>query len=139
MNEKHTLQPNNDEVCMHSRRKIFYVSTAEMNRDRPSRLVKTSVQGTQLLQSVKGVRPGVIMKRNLSCFCRGCRHDEECLNKAHVDEYTEVRLKMTHPIQDRNLEDGRRSKTTGIFFHVLCMVIIQNKITTILNNIFFNR
>ncbi|VDH93817.1 Hypothetical predicted protein [Mytilus galloprovincialis] len=83
-----------DGACNHNRRTILWVSSDDINRNRPDRNVKT-VKGTRKLHSVLGIKRGVINTRRLSCFCSQCREKryDRCLNTRYVEGWKEVRLK----------------------------------------------
>ncbi|WAR11448.1 LOW QUALITY PROTEIN: hypothetical protein MAR_025628, partial [Mya arenaria] len=89
---------------LHSKRTFFYVSTEEINRDRPQRNAKT-LPGTRALHCVKGIGPFRLETRTLSCFCRGClipTHPEtECENIDYVEGFKPVVLRAVVPNQDR--------------------------------------
>lgn len=79
-------QPKADE-CLHFQRSVFYVE--EINRLRGHDEVDlTTLKGTRKLHSIKGTPDGVVMTRNLSCFCHSClvSADSGCVNEDYVDK-----------------------------------------------------
>ena len=57
--------------CTHFRRSFFWVPSHEIARNR-GRLVKT-LKGTRSLHALKCVEQHVVMTRQLSCYCEGCK------------------------------------------------------------------
>ena len=100
-------QKQSEDECLHSRRHIIYVSTGEINRARQDRTVLKTVQGTLGIHMVKGIRPGEIQTRKLSCFCPGCEgEDGPCLNEEHVECPKDHKLTMTR--------ESRNTRTTDV-------------------------
>ena len=83
--------------CKCQRRVFIYVAAGDIDRDRPSRTVKTALPGTRSLQAVKSVQPGVVGVRLLSCFCPGCQGDEPCNNSNVTHPWQKRVLKMCEP------------------------------------------
>lgn len=70
------------------------MEVGSVNRDRKDREVKVAVPGTRLLHAVKGIEPGVIGCRLLSCFCPGCEEDGPCDNDRYTLPWQPRALKM---------------------------------------------
>lgn len=88
------------ENCDAQRRSFFFVKQGDINRDRTERVVKSAVQGTRALHSVRSVEAGVIDVRLLGCFCDGCISGNPlstCSNSIHVLPWQRRALKMTIP------------------------------------------
>ena len=83
--------------CKCQRRVFVYVAAGDIDRDRPSRTVKTALPGTRSLQAVKSMQPGVVGVRLLSCFCPGCQGDEPCNNSNFTHPWQKRVLKMCEP------------------------------------------
>ena len=83
--------------CKCQRRVFVYVAAGDIDRDRPSRTVKTALPGTRSLQAVRSVQPGVVGVRLLSCFCPGCQGDEPCNNSNFTHPWQKRVLKMCEP------------------------------------------
>lgn len=99
--------------CIHKRRTFFYIE--HINRSYDQNDLKT-VKGTQSIQSVRGIREGVVQVRNLSCFCPPCiGADEsgECENSQYVDKWVVHSLKGTQVDKKRG-NRKRKEKTVTI-------------------------
>ena len=83
--------------CKCQRRVFVYVAAGDIDRDRPSRTVKTALPGTRSLQAVRSVQPGVVGVRLLGCFCPGCQGDEPCNNSNFTHPWQKRVLKMCEP------------------------------------------
>lgn len=97
-------------MCNHSRRHFFLVDS--INRDRPERILKTSVKGTRKLHSVRGITPGVVCTRNLGCVCSNCLFgdDEACVNDAYVQAWNVELLNLQIPLVQRGPLGARRGQ-----------------------------
>ena len=86
-----------DDVCNHSRRKFFLVESIE--RDRPERVIKTSVKGTRKMHAIRMISPGVIDTRNLFCTCESCLSGSggSCSNPDHVQPWIRQQLRLVVP------------------------------------------
>lgn len=82
--------------CRAQRRKFIFVESIE--GERPTRIVNKAVEGTRLLHAVKGVEPGVVAVRLLSCFYRGCEDNTSCENSAYSQPWQTRSLKMAVPV-----------------------------------------
>ena len=81
--------------CLHIRRHFIYVSSLEINRDRPTRMPNKCVSGTRKFHSVKPKEPGIILSRQLSCYCNSCYQNGtpiECTNAQYTDAWSEHSL-----------------------------------------------
>ncbi|KAJ8043450.1 Reticulocyte-binding protein 2-like a [Holothuria leucospilota] len=90
---KDHLTRGNKDDCSQFKRDIFWVASGMIDRSRPK--PTRSVQGTRKIHSVKSISPGLILKRDLSCFCQSCIDDNaqsECENKAFVGGWEQVAL-----------------------------------------------
>ena len=78
------------------KRTFYLVQPSHIPRPRPLRTpAPNSLKiGIRQLHSIKGIRPGVVQTRKLSCFCDGCRKQEDCKFSNYVDEWktTAVRI-----------------------------------------------
>ncbi|XP_070549241.1 uncharacterized protein [Ptychodera flava] len=90
----HRYLTRDDGECTKYRRRFFFIPRGSIERNRPTRVVKKFVKGTQQLHGVRCVRPGVIDVRKLSCFCISCATEDgsNCLNTAHVDSWKTVQM-----------------------------------------------
>jgi hypothetical protein len=86
--------------CKGQKRTFFYVQHDEIVRNRPESEVKAALAGTRLLHSVKGISPGVLDTRLLSCFCDGCLSDTECSNPTYVLPWQRRVLQLTHGVPE---------------------------------------
>ncbi|XP_069115710.1 uncharacterized protein [Argopecten irradians] len=80
--------------CKHSLRKIIFVHSHEIQRERPDRNAKT-LAGTRKIHSLRGLSRGELATRRLSCFseeCVGLKY-EKCLNTQHVDKWKTTKMK----------------------------------------------
>ena len=86
-----------DDVCNHSRWKFFMVESIE--RDRPERVIKTSVKGTRKMHAIRMISPGVIDTRNLFCTCESCLSGSggSCSNPDHVQPWARQQLHLVVP------------------------------------------
>ena len=77
------------------KRSFYLVHPAHIKRPRNDRIPAALKIGIRKLHSVKGLSPGVVMVRNLACFCQGCESEEHwCLFQNHVDPWKRVVLKL---------------------------------------------
>ncbi|XP_069140983.1 uncharacterized protein [Argopecten irradians] len=109
--------------CKHTIRKIFFVESKDIERNRPLRDAKTLL-GTRKVQSVRDCSSrGKLLTRRLSCFCEGCIQGnfEGCINTEYIDAWKPVILKPFIPITpvvndiDNQTRDhgGRGVRTIG--------------------------
>ena len=96
-------------LCKHKLRKMLFVESDEIERNRPLRNAKT-LQGTRKVHSVMDCSSrGKLLTRRLSCFCQECRNGnfEGCINTKYVGEWTTVNMKrillQTIKFQSQNL------------------------------------
>ena len=97
--ENLTRPPDVDGKCNHSRRTFVVVNN--INRNRPERAITTTLRGTRAFHSVKGISEGLVVVRNLSCFCESCASDDVnhgCEHQSHVSDWKVKRLNL-HQVQ----------------------------------------
>ena len=72
-----------DGTCNHNPREFFLIEEIQREAIRNERIPNKGLVGTRAVHSVKGIRPGVIEYRALSCFCGPCRGGAyaECINE----------------------------------------------------------
>ncbi|MES9905398.1 MAG: hypothetical protein ABW168_22320 [Sedimenticola sp.] len=71
--------------CNHKSRTFKLIK--EIDRNRPLRCPKKAYPGTRQVHSVKGIEPGVIAVRKLSCFCEECIANGLCENSSYVEAW----------------------------------------------------
>ena len=99
LSSEHDKPAELDGVCQHSRRNVIYVESQNIDRNRNERAVKAALKGSSIFQAVKGIRPGKVSTRNLSCFCVGCESNGACSMVQHVDGWVDRDLAMAFPQQ----------------------------------------
>ena len=80
--------------CHHFVRKFFWVPAEMINRNRPSRVMKT-VKGTRDFHHVKSGGQGRLVSRHLTCVCSVCLHQDrttECPNTSIVGDWKEYTM-----------------------------------------------
>lgn len=82
-----TIGAGSSDKCIHKTRVFFYQERVE--RKEQEHDLKT-LKGTRSLHSVKGVEPGIVKARELSCFCTTCIEggEEACENQMYVGDWT---------------------------------------------------
>ncbi|XP_064649611.1 uncharacterized protein LOC135501423 [Lineus longissimus] len=96
--EQNLTIPSQDmqDGCCHKPRTFFYVDAENIQRKRPSRHPNTGVKGTRSLHCVRGISPGHLMTRMLSCYCDSCMEGkyQQCVNKQYVPEWQVCSLRL---------------------------------------------
>ena len=85
----------------YSKREFVFVHKDQVIRNRPEAEAKT-IKGTQKLHAARNSeKPGSILIRNLSCYCKNCiqGNDSICLNKEHVDSWSKKVIKFNKTSQ----------------------------------------
>ncbi|XP_072172303.1 uncharacterized protein [Diadema setosum] len=89
-------QSEGGQCCKKFLRTSFFVSHAEVNRDRENRSTKL-VKGSRKLHCVKTVESGVISTRNLTCVCDTCLLGHgNCRNNTYVENWKKVDLRAAN-------------------------------------------
>jgi hypothetical protein len=69
--------------CCHSPRTFFYVAAEDIDRNRQRRPA-VGIKGTRSIHCIKGISPGHVKTRTLSCYCSGCMSGKVCCNNSNV-------------------------------------------------------
>lgn len=107
--ESKLTRPSNIEGrCNHSRRQFFYV--ADIERNRPDRVIKTTLKGTRKIHAVRAISPGIIATRNLTCTCKSClSEDGSCINGNYVKPWTVRKLNLTVCKTEKKRDSRKRA------------------------------
>ncbi|XP_069107941.1 uncharacterized protein [Argopecten irradians] len=97
----------------HSRSVFFYYD--EIRRNASSRNTVKTLKGTRKLHSVRGVKPGVVESRNLSCFCGVClgKKTGSCPNSKYVKQWTPhiiLETKNNKPLREKEGQKKMKKK-----------------------------
>ena len=111
------MSKDDNGTCNHKRMTFFLVN--KISRETTGHVSLKTVPGTRTVHSVKGVSPGIVRVRNLTCLCSACLSgNTECTGKekAYVDTWKTVTLEKQKKIKRTGKateSDKKENKNTG--------------------------